>query len=208
MDDKSIRFQIVFILSPCNVRLMFTNDYTLFCKNWGLQTTIFFACTKSIHLHIVSAKVFTSLDPRFQSTKPYVSVTNTLKHAQAPPVCQTHFPSDPSRGEARVEVADTLLMPSAHFCVSVCVCACLLMPSTWLTAHMCTRQISFHYLGNGKVAQCAFANFRRIHSYGILMEDGTGFKSLRALQQHLQQSAPMLQTGTALATEHSNVSMS
>lgn len=66
-------------------------------------------------------------------------VTNTLKHAQAPPVCQTHFPSDPSQGEARVEVADTLLMPSAHYCVSVCVCVCPLMPPTWLTAHMWTR---------------------------------------------------------------------
>lgn len=62
-------------------------------------------------------------------------VTNTLKRAQAPPVCRTYFPSDPSRGEARVEVADTLLMPSAHYCVSVCVCACLSIDAT----HMADR---------------------------------------------------------------------
>lgn len=97
-----------------------------FCKNWDLQLAIFCLC--KVHpfalLHwqycpIVSAKVFTLPDPNLMSLTKLV--TNTLKHAQAPPVCQSNFPSNPSRGEARVEVTDTLLMPSAHYSVSVCV---------------------------------------------------------------------------------------
>lgn len=53
-------------------------------------------------------------------------VMDTLKHVQAPPVCQTDFPSDPSRGEVRVEVADrcschlpTTVQVRARVCVSI-----------------------------------------------------------------------------------------
>lgn len=168
-------------------KLRLTNENLLLpSQSPSIYTCALTACT------VVSAKVLTLLGaPNLVSLSKLV--TNTLKHAQTPPVCQTLFPSDPSRGEARVEVADTLLVPSVHYCVSVCVRACLSNDATHM-ADRNRRWISSHCLGDGEVAQCTFASLRRIYSNVCSVIDGRRYRvQISALRQHLHQSATVLQ---------------
>lgn len=180
-----LAFRLFSFNFQCNSHLFFSSLGSLicsfqtitlcFCKNWGLQPAIF--CLHKVHpFTLVHWQCVPLCQPRslLYPTPCFRApilmslsklVTNTLKHAQAPPVCQTHFPSDPSRGEARVEVADTLLMPSAHYCVSECVCVHWCHPHGW--PHICGHG-RFHSkvcLGEGKVAHCTFANFKIMNSH-------------------------------------------
>lgn len=128
-------------------------------------------CTCAVTLcTVLSTKVFTLLDPAYQSPKPRVIVqaghehTPTCSSATCLPDSSSIWPfprGSQSRGRWHAARA---ICPLLGEWTCVCVHVHLLVPPTWLTAYNRTRQITFHCLGDGKIVQCTFADLRWIYS--------------------------------------------
>lgn len=123
-------------------------DFHRFSTNWDLRTKISLCLHKVHPLTLVRRGVsqghYFSRPPCFRAPNlmpPSELLTNTLKYAQAPPVCQTCFPSDSSRWERE---SRSLTRCSCHLPTTVYVCPMPSMPPTGLAAHIRTRQISSH----------------------------------------------------------------